>query len=84
MRTIGASQRRCESKEKKSNFWVELDLGSQPRNWAEFIHEFIDRHWVGPYRSEKSCDGVVGVEKVLSSVGEASLDSWSDKSYLGF
>ena len=36
------------------------------------------------FRSEESGDGVVGVAKVLRSVGEGSLDSWSDKAYPGF
>ena len=82
MRTFDVSQRRYDSKEKK--IWFELDLRSQPRNWAEFIHKLIGRHWVGPRRSEESCDRVIGVAEVLSGVREGLLGSWSDKSYPAF
>ena len=60
-----------------------MDLWSQPRNWSDSIHEFIGRQWVWPCRSEKAGDVVIGVAKVLSSVGEGSLDGWSDKSCPG-
>ena len=62
-----------------------MDLRSQPRNWAQFIHEFIGHQWVRPCRrSEESYDVVIGVAKIFSSVGKGSHDSWSDKSYPGF
>ena len=38
----------------------------------------------GLCRSEEIGDVVIGVSKVLSSVGKGSLDRWSDKSYPGF
>ena len=37
MHTVGARQRRCNSKEKES-CWCELDLWLQPGNWPDFIH----------------------------------------------
>ena len=83
------SQRRCDSKEKKrvekkrKNLF-ELDIWSQPRNWSEFIHKFICRRWVWSCRSEEVGDVVIGIVKVLSSVGKGPLDGWSDKSYPGF
>ena len=88
IRTIGVSQRRSDSKEKKKEKLL-VRVGStvrrsQPRNWAECIHEFICRQWVGSGRSEESGDGVVGVAKVMSSIIECSFDSGSDKSYPGF
>ena len=69
LRTVGMSQSRgCDSKErKKRKNWFELDLfKSQPRNWAEFIHEFIGRQWAGSGRSEERADDVIGVAKVTS------------------
>ena len=70
MRTIDVSQRRCDPKGKKRSVCIKLDLRSQPRNWAEFIHEFIYRQWVGSSRSEESGDGVVGSAKALSSISQ--------------
>ena len=55
-----------------------------PRNWYEFIHEFICRYRIWSCRSEEVGDGEVSIAKVLSSVGEGPLDGWSDKSYPGF
>ena len=83
-RTIGLNQRRCDSKKKRKILCCEFDLWSQSRNWSEFIHEFISRHRVGSRRSEVVGDIEVGIAKLLSSVGESSLDSRSDKSYPGF
>ena len=71
---------RKERKEKKNV--CRLDLWSQPRNWAQFIHEFICRLWVGLSRSAERGNGRVGVAKAaFGSINERSFDSGSDKSY---
>ena len=82
--TVGVSQRRCDSKEKKKkNLWCDLDQWSHPRNWSEFIHEefiqTISRHRIWSCRSEEVGDVVIGIARVLSSICEGSLDSGSDK-----
>ena len=76
MCTVGVSQKRAATRKKRKEFfWFELDLWSKRRNWSEFIHEFIGCHWVGPCRSKEIGDVVIGVTKVLSSVGKGLLDS---------
>ena len=68
MRTVGVSQRQGESEKKKRKILVRA--GSQPRNWEEFIHEFIGRQWVGSGRSEERGHDVIGVAKALSSISD--------------
>ena len=48
----------------------------QPRNWSEFIHEFIGRQWIWSCRSEKVGDVVIDVAQILGGVGEGSLDGY--------
>ena len=67
-------------KKRNESIWFELDLRSQPRNWAEFIHEFIGPQRAGSDRSEEHSDDVIGVAKALRSISEGSFDSRRDKS----
>ena len=83
--TIGASQRRCGSKEKnRKSFgsgWIHGRSREIKRSSFTSSLVVIGSGLVG---SEEISDVVIGVAKVLSRVGEGSLDGWSDKSYPGF
>ena len=77
---------RLETERKEKNV-DSIRSKSQPRNWAEFNHEFICRQRGGMGRGEERGNGMVGVAKVvLSSFSECSflLYSGGDKSYPGF
>jgi len=71
---------RLERKEIIGSSWI---FGrSRETGMRSFTSSLVVNGW--SCRSEEVGNVAIGVAKVLSSVGEGSLDGWSDESYPGF